>query len=157
MASRSKGPLLAHRIGDSRFPLFGAVGSLKRPGRWHSGRFPVIYAAASFAGAMLERLAQTGIGALPLFTAAIVISIPEAVESEAIEEADVPGWERPDKVAGQAFGDRWLRERRTAVLTVPSVVARLERNVLINPDHADFRGITASEPVPVVWDARLFR
>jgi RES domain-containing protein len=38
----------------------------------------------------------------------------------------------------------------------PSVVARREGNVLINPRHPDFSGIVASAPEPVVWDARLF-
>lgn len=117
----------------------------------------MVYAAASFAGAMLERLAQTGISALPAFTTSIVISIPKGTAIEVVEEADVPGWDASDMRAGQAFGDRWLSERRTAVLTVPSIVARLERNVLINPDHPDFKAITATEPTPVIWDARLFR
>ena len=157
MVSRSEGPLLAHRIGDSRFPLFSAAGSLRRAGRWHSGRLAAIYAAATFAGAMLERLAQTGISALPAFTASIVINIPKGVAIEIVEEADVAGWDASDMRAGQAFGDRWLNERRTAVLTVPSIVARLERNVLINPDHPHFTAIRATEPTPVIWDARLFR
>jgi RES domain-containing protein len=56
----------------------------------------------------------------------------------------------------RAFGDAWIRELRTAVLVVPSVVARREGNVLINPRHPDFSGIVASVPEPVVWDARLF-
>jgi RES domain-containing protein len=39
---------------------------------------------------------------------------------------------------------------------VPSVVARREGNVLINPRHPDFRGVVAGTPEAVVWDARLF-
>jgi RES domain-containing protein len=46
--------------------------------------------------------------------------------------------------------------KRTAVLVVPSVVARPDCNVLINPTHPDFRKITQSKPEPVVWDRRLF-
>jgi len=42
------------------------------------------------------------------------------------------------------------------VLVVPSVVARREGNVLINPRHPDFSGIVAGTPEQVVWDARLF-
>jgi len=42
------------------------------------------------------------------------------------------------------------------VLLVPSVVARREMNVLLNPRHADFTKIVAGYPEPVVWDARLF-
>jgi len=56
----------------------------------------------------------------------------------------------------RAIGDAWIREQRTAVLVVPSVVARREGNVLINPRHPDFSGIVAGVPGPVVWDARLF-
>jgi RES domain-containing protein len=56
----------------------------------------------------------------------------------------------------RAFGDAWIREQRTAVLVVPSVVARREMNVLLNPRHADFKKIVAASPEPVVWDARLF-
>jgi RES domain-containing protein len=39
---------------------------------------------------------------------------------------------------------------------VPSVVTRLDRNVLINQDHPAFTAITCTAPAPVVWDARLF-
>jgi RES domain-containing protein len=42
------------------------------------------------------------------------------------------------------------------VLVVPSVVARREVNVLLNPRHADFKRIVAGNPEPVIWDARLF-
>ena len=155
MASRPDG-LTAYRIADSRFPIYSAAGSLRRPGRWHSGRLPVIYTALSFAGAMLERLAQTGINAMPRFTASVVITIPAGSSVEHVEGRDVPGWDRDDKLAGQAFGDCWLSERRSAVLIVPSVVARVEKNLLINPDHSEFAQITASEPEPVIWDKRLF-
>ena len=55
-----------------------------------------------------------------------------------------------------ALGDAWIREPRTAVLVVPSVVARREGNVLINPSHPDFAHIAASAPEAVVWDERLF-
>jgi RES domain-containing protein len=47
--------------------------------------------------------------------------------------------------------------RHTAVLVVPSVVSRHERNALINQDHPGFPLITASRPEPVIWDERLFR
>ena len=46
---------------------------------------------------------------------------------------DVPHWDSP------SFGDRWYDERRTPVLVVPSVVTRVEWNVLINQEHPRFR------------------
>jgi hypothetical protein len=39
---------------------------------------------------------------------------------------------------------------------VPSLPARLERNILINPVHPDANGITATMPEPLWWDERLY-
>lgn len=43
------------------------------------------------------------------------------------------------------------------MLVVPSVVARAEWNVLVNPLHADAGRIVVGGPEPVQWDERLFR
>jgi RES domain-containing protein len=104
---------------------------------------------------MLERLAHAGIGSIPKDQHSITIDIP-AIDIEEITAADVSGWDLPDLSVGRAYGDGWLLSKRTAVLIVPSVVARPDRNVLINPAHPDFRRITHSTPEPVVWDRRLF-
>ena len=66
------------------------------------------------------------------------------------------GRDHADLRVARAFGDGWIRELRTAVLVVPSVVARREGNVLVNLLHPDFSGIVAGTPEGVVWDARLF-
>ncbi len=69
----------------------------------------------------------------------------------------MPGWARVDYRASRAYGDAWYDSGRTAVLIVPSVPALgLERNVLINQRHPEFRHIACGEPRPLVWDARLF-
>jgi RES domain-containing protein len=39
---------------------------------------------------------------------------------------------------------------------VPSVVARVESNILINPAHHEFRHVTTTLHEPVFWDRRLF-
>jgi RES domain-containing protein len=41
-------------------------------------------------------------------------------------------------------------------LLVPSVVAREEWNVLVNPAHPLAASIVVGVPRPVVWDERLF-
>jgi RES domain-containing protein len=69
----------------------------------------------------------------------------------------VPRWDSPSFEAARVFGDRWYDERRTPVLLVPSVVTRVERNVLINQEHPDFPRIGASQPLPVRWDRRLWK
>jgi len=106
---------------------------------------------------MLEKLARVRTGRVPATQQFAEIFIPAPVEIEEIGPAEVPGWERPDYAASQAYGDAWYDRGRTAVLIVPSVPAMgLERNVLINQRHPAFRHVTHGEPRPVVWDARLF-
>jgi len=95
-------------------------------------------------------------GSLPRGQAYIEIEIPSALSIEEITPDDVPHWDSPSFEAARRFGDRWYDEGRTPVLLVPSVVTRIERNVLINQQHADFRYIRASQPLPVRWDSRLW-
>ena len=147
----------AWRISDGRFDPFSAIGASLVGGRWNSPGFGVIYASRSYAGAMLECLAHAGIGRVPRTHAAVEIEIAAAVAVERHDEPSLPnGWDQANLRVARAFGDAWIRELRTAVLVVPSVVARREGNVLINPQHPDFSGIVAGTPEAVVWDARLF-
>jgi RES domain-containing protein len=147
----------AWRIADGRFDVFSPVGASMVGGRWNSPGLGVIYASRSCAGAMLERLAHAGIGRMPGTHVAIEITVAGDVQVERHDESSLPvGWDHADLRVARAFGDAWVRERRTAVLVVLSVVARREANVLLNPQHPDFRRISAGSPEPVVWDARLF-
>jgi RES domain-containing protein len=57
------------------------------------------------------------------------------------------------EAATREFGDTWLREVRTAVLRVLSVMTGgRENNILINPLHPQFSKISVSEPEPIHWD-----
>ena len=106
---------------------------------------------------MLECLAHAGIGRIPKTLVALEISIPGDVSVEHHDEGSVPaGWDHRNLHQARAFGDEWFSARRSAVLVVPSVVARREGNVLLNPLHSDVKRIVPGMSEPVVWDARLF-
>ncbi len=146
------------RVADRRFPLFDGMGARLTGGRWNSPGRPVIYAAETFAGALLETLVHSNLGRAPKTHAVIEIAIPDSLIIESIGENDLPGWDDENQTVSRAFGDSWLLDQRSAVLLVPSVITQgHERNVLINPDHRDFSQITASTPEPVNWDRRLFQ
>jgi RES domain-containing protein len=157
VALRRSGPLVAFRISDSRFPLLDGGGAARVAGRWHRPGRSIVYAGLGFAVALLEKLVRLRTGWMPARQQFAEIFIPGLVEVEEIGPDDVPGWERPDRAVSQAYGDAWYDSRRTAVLLLPSLPAMgLERNVLINQRHPQFRHVTHAEPRPVVWDARLF-
>jgi RES domain-containing protein len=156
MASRRKGALHAFRIADGRHPIFDDSGAMLHGARWNSPRRRVIYAAETYAGALLEVLVHAS-GGVPRNQVYIEIEIPASISIEEVNSHDVPGWDARSFEASRAFGDRWYGERRTAVLLVPSLVTRVERNIVVNQAHPDSVRIHFSQPMPVRWDARLWK
>jgi len=149
--------LFCYRIGDpaGEFPLYDARGSVRYPGRWNDTETAVIYASEHYSTAMLEKLAH-GNGALPLNQHFVSITVPRGTTYEVVSKDHLPGWDTLEPSVSREFGARWVKERRSAVLLVPSYVARLERNVVINPAHDDAGAIESNLPEPVWWDRRLF-
>ena len=128
-----------------------------RGGRWNSIDQRVIYAAESYAGAMLEILVHANLAVPPKHHQVVRLVIPESVAIETLSPSALPGWDAEDVTTARAFGDEWLREGRTAVLRVPSVITEgREYNILINQAHSAAKLIEASAAEPVRWDTRLF-
>jgi hypothetical protein len=74
------------------------------------------------------------------------------VDSQALE-----GWDAEDMVISHAFGDQWIRQTRSAILSVPSVMTQgREHNLVPNVEHPQFSLISAGPPETIAWDARLF-
>ena len=110
------------------------------PGRWNERGQPVIYASEHYSTALLETLARTG--EMPRNQHYVEIEIPAGVTYEVVTKDSLPGWCDVDGAVARAFGAAWYAERRSAILIVPSVVTRVERNVLIHPDHEDAGSIS---------------
>ena len=128
-----------YRIADRRFPIFDGTGAMLHGSRWNSPGRPVIFAAETFAGAVLEVLVHTTLGRVPRHTYQTVrIELPDAL-IESLHAASLPGWADEDLRASRAFGDDWLRAARSAALLVPgAATSGRENNLLINPRHPEF-------------------
>lgn len=125
------------------------------PGRWNDSANPVIYASEHYSTAMLEKLVH-GNGMMPPNQHFMEITIPPGISYEMVTKDSLPGWADDDGAAARAHGTRWRNESRSAILIVPSFVARMERNVVINDDHPEARRISTGLHQPVWWDGRLF-
>lgn len=146
-----------YRIGDSRHPLWVGTGAAMVGGRWNSPGRPVIYGSLSYACAMLEILVHANIGRIPTTQVYVVAQVPNSVPIERHDAQSLPhGWNSNDPSIARNFGDQWLQEARSAVLVVPSVVATLEWNALINPLHGSSKELVVSPSQKVIWDQRLF-
>ncbi|MFA6051773.1 MAG: RES domain-containing protein [Methylobacter sp.] len=145
------------RIGDERHPIWDGTGAAFIRGRWNSPGKPVIYGSLSYSCAMLEILAHANIGRIPATHRYVVAEVPGNISVESYDEHSLPAeWDSENSTSARAFGDQWLNEARSAVLIVPSVIARLDRNALVNPLHPDANKLIIAAPEKVIWDKRLF-
>ena len=149
--------LTAYRIGDPDgvHPIYDSEGARLYPGRWNTPLSSVIYTSEHYSTAMLEKLVHAS-SVLPPNQHYIRITIPNGTSYEIFQTAAHPGWDGKDEGLCKAFGQAWYEEQRSAILIVPSIPARVERNILINPQHRDAAAITYDLPEPIWWDERLY-
>ena len=137
---------------------FSGTGSRLYGGRWSSKGVTVAYGSATLSLAALEFLVHAEVRLLS--TIALVsceMSWPDDLRVEVVAAGDLPpAWRNtPALAALAALGDAWVREGRTAVLLLPSVVVPSENNALINPNHPDARRFTFGTPARFSYDLRL--
>ena len=136
--------------------MWSPEGARRISGRWHRAGAAVIYASENYATAMLETLAQWN-GILPDNQHFVEIVIPRGTSYEVATADSVPGWDSRDCETSRSFAATWYAERRSAILLVPSFVARMERNIVFNGLHPEFGDIEVSLETPVWWDQRLLQ
>ncbi|HZA65630.1 MAG TPA: RES family NAD+ phosphorylase [Geminicoccaceae bacterium] len=116
--------------------LSGRGGELA-DGRWHRRGRPVVYCAASAALAVLEVRVHLDLplDLLPDDYILMQIEAPDDLAIRTIGPSDLPaGWRSREDLC-RPIGDAWLGARSTALLSVPSAIVEVDRNVLLNPRH----------------------
>jgi RES domain-containing protein len=144
-----------YRIADARHAPEGGEGARLHGGRWNSPGRAVIYACETKSGALLEKLVHTS-GHMPKHQVCVTFEAPDSLRIPSLDPREIRGWDEADMIASRKAGDAWLEKAQSAALYVPSVVFDVERNVLLNPAHPDFRRIKVIGTGPVRWDERLF-
>lgn len=147
-----------YRIADERHPIWDGSGAALIGGRWNSPGKPVIYGSLTYSCAMLEILVHANIGRIPDTQRYVIAEVPKGVSVEIHDEKTLPiGWDSESSSVARELGDQWIKEVRSAILIMPSVIAKLDRNALVNPLHPDAEKLIISEPQKVIWDKRLFK
>jgi len=123
-------------------------------GRWNFEGLPCVYSAGSRALAALELLVHTSPESLPLRFELIEIEVPDDLLETRLSPP--PRWQlMPAGDASKAFGDRWLRGSYRAALKVPSVIVPEEWNLLLNPQHPDFKRVELVSQREFRFDPRM--
>ena len=132
---------------------FRGEGAWLYGGRWNSAGTSVVYTSGSQALAALESLVHLNPPVIFKYLAIPIEFDDPLVEKVAALPAD---WtEEPPPPATKAIGDLWVKEARSAVLELPSVIILGEPNYLLNPAHPDFQKIIIGKPQPFSFDPRL--
>ncbi|MBI1867779.1 MAG: RES family NAD+ phosphorylase [Methylocystis sp.] len=121
----------------SNFTDLAGAGGILFPARWHSAGRPILYAAESPAGALLEILVHLDREDMPEDFQLIEIEVETAGAVETIVPETLPTTWRSDHAITRAIGDKWLKEARGLVLRVPSLLAPRTWNFLLDPQHGD--------------------
>jgi RES domain-containing protein len=142
----------------SNYQSMDGVGGLYVSGRWHTKGHPVVYCTLNPATALLETLVHIEIDAedRPERFQVLRIEGPESLSIEKVyTESLSPNWAE-DMNATQAIGDRWLSEKRSLLLQVPSVLVPETWNVLVNPQHVEVNLLKIIAMYEHPFDSRLF-
>lgn len=133
------------------------LGATLGNGRWHTqGPVQVVYAAASRALCQLEKRVHAN-GANPRDQALMRLDLPADATLLDVVDLGLPTDWRHREADTQQLGMAWVTSGASLGLWVPSFIEPAERNLVLNPAHADYPrvGLTL-ERHPFRFDPRLF-
>lgn len=136
----------------SRHADLSGTGGLRAAGRWHWAGQPIVYLAESPSGALLEVCVHTATNDVPPDFTLLPIEGPERVVPSAKEMG--AGWQMQPEIT-RDLGSAWLRERRSVLLRVPSVIVPMTWNFLFNPLHRDAQRFRVVETLIYPFDGRI--
>jgi RES domain-containing protein len=134
---------------------FSGEGAARTGGRWNSRGVAVVYASCTKALAALESLVHLNPPVLFTYVAFRLDFVDALVETFPAQALPADWQTEPPPPSTKALGDAWVRESRSAVLALPSVIISGETNYLLNPAHPDFKKISIGKPEPFAFDPRL--
>ncbi|MSQ72067.1 MAG: RES domain-containing protein [Betaproteobacteria bacterium] len=146
----------------SNYADLDGLGGLKAGQRWHSRGRRIIYCAPTPAAAILETLVNfeiDSIDELPLTYQLLAIDLPDDISRQRIELTDLPkDWLATKRLAStRQIGDVWRAEAEYPALEVPSAVAPMTWNTLLNPALLPDTGVRITGISRYPFDPRLFR
>jgi RES domain-containing protein len=119
----------------------------------------MVYTAEHLSLAMVEYLAHLDPDRPPTDLVLAKAEIPDDVSRARWTADDLPlDWRRypaPEILAD--LGSDFVKQEKAAIMIVPSALATVENNWLLNPAHSDFRRIRVLDTEPFQYDPRLLR
>lgn len=146
------------RLVKPKYRPLDTAGSALLGGRWNSVGRHVLYCGSTAALVILESRVNS-----PIFDkhtrTLYTLRVPTAGVATLQQLAmTLPaGWDRsPAGIHSQQFGDVWLASGASLAVYVPSTLSKRDFNILVNPNHRDFRLVKVIAHEPYKFDPRLY-
>ena len=97
------------RIASALHPVWSAEGARLNGGRWNQPGTPAIYAATSYASAVLEILVHGNVGRVPRGFRYVTIDVSDDARIDRGSLGRLPGWDAMPRGSSSAFWDAGMR------------------------------------------------
>ena len=127
-------------------------------GGWNPRGMRVLYTCCHASTSLLEALVHLA-GLLPAGGYFLVtLEVPDGAYDNAYIPELPEGWAEltRDPLSTVEIGRRWLEGGQQLAMRVPSVVCPTDFNLLLNPMHADMKGVSVVSKELFSLDPRLF-
>lgn len=149
-----------YRLSREKFAgTLSGKGAAIKGARWNSVGVEIIYTAANRSLAMAEVAVHFTLATLPIDYMMITIFIPDNISLQKLSITDLPvDWNTfPHPTTTQAIGDKFISANKYCILQIPSAVTQGDYNLLINPNHPDFKRIKIIVTEKFPFDKRIFK
>lgn len=143
--------MLVFRICRDIYQALDGEGARLFGGRWNFPGRPVVYTSEHVSLCVLEQLVHLEPDLIPDNWVVVTIEISEHCSSEKLAKLHAK------EEASRKFGDKWLFEKRSLYLKVPSFVITKEHNILLNPLHPEMSKVVVKDVSPFVFDPRFLK
>ena len=153
--------MFVYRISKTKYinDLSG-TGAKLYGGRWNEKGIPLVYTSSSISLAILESLVHFSFNMAPPDMSIATIYIPDNIFESSMDIKSLGklpnSWnENLPNPKTQQFIKKWINNKNSLILKVPSAINSREFNYLINPLHKDIYLIILQDIVPFSFDKRL--
>jgi RES domain-containing protein len=132
---------------------FDGEGARLFGGRWNNPGTSVVYCSHSLALAALEIFVHLDQWQIDFELVAIPVTFPAKISNTQLTSSELKALLKQQDM--QTIGSEWASGKKSCVLRVPSAIIPQEENIILNPQHDDFKQIKIGAPQPFNFDERL--
>lgn len=150
--------MIVYRIVKEKYAdELSGIGAATTGGRWNSKGIEVIYTSQSIALATLEVLVHLSKNLIPNDLMLLEIYIPDEIVPLTLKKEKLPNnwFVFPPLKITENIGNHFVQEQKSLILKVPSAIVKNEYNLLINPNHPDFKRVKVNYKEKFNFDPRL--